>query len=125
MRNPIKGVEAWMTRHELEEMEEWKKWAIEIPFFEVPQGWKIKTIPPVTMAIVRFHLLSPSGNTYSIYFDAYDQLGCVGEPYWEVHPIENDVERFLMNEIDELIERVQIEELRRQKYAGSGRSSGT
>jgi len=93
-------MDGWKLRHQIEEMDEWGRWQVEIPEIVFPPEWKIQMRPPSVGAIVRFN-----ANGISVYLDCYSRLGVVGEPYWEIHPSENgDCERFLMADIDGLIE---------------------
>lgn len=87
----------------LEKEYEYAKWRDEIPFVELPEGYMFKPIPNFTGSVIRF-LAKKKGqeNTVSIYLDCYDELGLVGEPYWEVYPVDGDVHRCLMAEVDEL-----------------------
>ncbi len=82
---------------------EWRKWIKDIPFIQWPSDWKVKAVPPFAGAVIRYLVQTPKGEA-SVYLDCYDQLGCMGEPYWEVYPVEDDVERCLMNETDKLLE---------------------
>ena len=107
---PTKEAIAYVSRiqmmAELEGICEWRRWATEIPALQFPPEWKIRIIPPLLGAVVRFRVISEFGEV-SVYLDAYDQLGAVGEPYWEIYPGENgDPDRFLMNETAELIEGI-------------------
>lgn len=88
----------------IEKEYEYSKWRKEIPYIEIPQGYLIKPIPNFTGSVVRF-LASNKEQTssVSVYLDCYDELGIVGEPYWEVYPVEGDTERILMNNVEELI----------------------
>ena len=91
-----------MERYDLERKEEWKKWVKEIPAIEFKSDWKVKIIPPFAGAIVRFYI-DKGDKHISVYLDCFDNLGCVGEPYWEIFPYKDDVARILMNDVDELV----------------------
>ena len=76
-----------------------------IPFIKFPSTWYVKIIPPFSGATVRF-LINKTGDCssyVSVYLDCWDILGCVGKPYWEVYPVDGDVERCFIHETDELI----------------------
>lgn len=101
------------ARWRLEKKEEWHKWAQEIPEIVFDPGWKIRMRPPTVGAIVRFE-----AEGISVYLDCYGRLGCVGEPYWEIHPSpDGDCERFLMNDVEGLVDG-----LRRSIAARTGSS---
>jgi hypothetical protein len=93
----------WKYETEMEH----KKWLSEIPFISFPSDWQIQISPPFGGAVIRFRVKSGKAHI-SIYLDCYDNLGYVGEPYWEIYPDENgDNLRFLLNEINELIKAIQ------------------
>ena len=82
---------------------EYPKWAKEIPFIELPEGYMFKPIPNFSGSVVRFLAKKKGeGKEVSIYLDCYDELGLVGQPYWEVYPVDGDTARFYMEEVDEL-----------------------
>lgn len=80
------------------------KWMEKIPKLKFKDHWEVKILPPFGGAIIRFHLETGHGFV-SVYFDAYDMLGCVGEPYWEVYD-GDDIERFLLNEHEEMMDYI-------------------
>ena len=90
-------------RSKVESFYEYRKWIKEIDFFEIPNGWKFKPVPPFAGAVCRFGL-QVGKVSYSIYLDCYDELGFVGEPYWEVFEIDGDVKRFGIKQQKELID---------------------
>lgn len=92
-----------IDRYKLEDSEKWGHFVKEMPFIQFPDGWKIAVIPPFHGALARFRVELPSGQVKSVYFDAHDRLGYVGEPYWEVHPYRGDCGRCLLAKVDELI----------------------
>ena len=86
---------------------EWSKWHKELPAIPFKEGWKVKIVPPFGGAIVRFLVFNnDESKQASIYFDAYNLLGCGGKPYWEVYPYQNDVGRVPMNDVDGLLEMI-------------------
>jgi hypothetical protein len=119
----MKTYEETKCLYEVEKVFEWDKWRQEIPFLSFPADWLIKAIPPFSTGIIRYNIKHKDlpNSFVSVYLDCYDRAGCVGEPYWEVHPIDGDCERCLINETDELIAAItksldqqkQIEELRK------------
>lgn len=91
------------TVYEYERIMEHDKWNKEIPFIELPEGYKIKVIPPFAGAIVRF-LVKKQDVSVSVYLDCYDNLGCMNKPYWEIYPASNhDTFRCYIHETDDLI----------------------
>lgn len=81
------------------------EWAQEIPAFEIPQGYKIKVIPPFRGALVRFLVIdSLTEKEISIYLDGYNLLGYYNGAYWELYPnMAEDVSRYPINSIDKVI----------------------
>ncbi len=89
-----------------------RKWTEELPFFEFPSHWQVKIIPPFAMAVVRFFIRTkkmPGNQRISVYFDAYNLLGSMPHPYWEVYPIAEDTVRFHMNNVKGLIDCINEE----------------
>ncbi len=87
---------------------EYDKWFDQIPYFDIPKGWKFKPVPPFAGAVARFRVLA-EGKEFSIYLDCYDRLGCVGAPYWEVYEIDGDVMRFDIKDSSGLIDCIKNE----------------
>lgn len=95
------------TRYKMEKLYEWDKWRVEIPYLKFKPEWEVKVIPPVTGAVVRF-LVKKGESIISTYLDCYGELGCFGEPYWEIYPYVNgDVYRCAMNETESLIDAIE------------------
>ncbi len=102
-------------RRDVEEQENWRGIAHDIPTLRFKPEWSIKIIPPVGGAMIRF-TVKHKDITLSIYYDVYDRLGWVGEPYWELYPIEgmdSDTKddlyprRYLKDETEELLEEIE------------------
>lgn len=84
---------------------EYEKWRGKIPFIKFPSDWEVQIVPPSQGAVIWFKVRK--GETVlSIYLDCYDHLGCVGEPYWEIYPVEGDAPRVLMNDVDCLLQYI-------------------
>lgn len=98
-----------LDRYKIEEEMEWRKWMKRIPAIPAKDGWKIKPLPPFGGAVARFRVELPSGESKSVYLDCYDNLGCVGEPYWEVYPVGDDVSRCLIDEVDQLVNLIEAD----------------
>lgn len=96
-----------LHHYEYEQAFEWKKWMREIPDIQFPADWKIRIIPPFANAIARFRVYA-NDKEISIYLDCYDMLGFFGSPYWEIYPYSNDIYRVEMNDVSELINRIQM-----------------
>lgn len=84
---------------------EWDKWCKEIPRLNFHSDWNVKIIPPFACAVIRFNC-EKNGKTADVYLDCYDELGCFGEPYWEIYPYDDDTYRCPINEVDDLIKRI-------------------
>lgn len=85
--------------YEVEKVFEWDKWRTEIPYIQWPSDWAVRAIPPFHVGVIRYNVTKPNTKIFtSIYLDCYDRSGCVGEPYWEVYPVDGDCERILMSE---------------------------
>ena len=95
------------TKYKMEELYEWDKWRMEIPYLKFKPEWEVKVIPPFNGAVVRF-LVKKGENTISTYLDCYNELGFVGQPYWEIYPyVDGDVYRCLMDETELLIDAIE------------------
>jgi len=95
-----------MERYRIEDEENWRELMPQIPFIPFKAGWEVAVIPPYAGAVARF-LVRETANPksrVSVYLDWFDKLGCVGKPYWEVYPIDGDVQRCLLNEVDDLVQ---------------------
>ena len=97
--------EDYIKVYELERILEYRKWEKEIPFLQFDQDWEVKIIPHFGGVIARF-LVKKGEAKVSIYLDCYDRLGCVGEPYWEVYPYDDDVYRCSINEANLLLNAI-------------------
>ncbi len=91
-----------LDRAMIEQNEKWREITSEIPFLKFPDNVEVKVIPPFCGAMARF-LVKRGDVSVSVYLDFYDNLGFVGEPYWEVYPVKDDTARFFLNETDDLM----------------------
>lgn len=91
-----------LKRYEVERNEEWLRWLDKIPYLHFKEDWNVKVIPPFGGAMARFGI-TKGDNRVSVYLDCYDNLGVVGEPYWEIYSFEGDPYRVLMYDTDELM----------------------
>ena len=98
MRDAIKQAE-------LERDERWTYWIKRIPAIKFKGSWEVKVIPPFAGAMARFWIDEGEAHV-SVYLDVDDSLGCVGEPYWEVYPIDGDTFRCFLHETKELIDAI-------------------
>lgn len=60
----------------VEQMHDFRGWAIKLPAFHFDKEWDVKIIPPFAGAIIRF-VIDYNGKHVSVYFDAYSELGCM------------------------------------------------
>lgn len=88
------------------------KWAHELPYLQFPSHWQIKIIPPFLGATIRFKVKTASilsNENVSIYFDAYNNLGYFGSPYWEIYPNdEGETARFALDEAEEMLKQIEL-----------------
>ena len=96
------NIPTFIKRLEVEQEDKWQEWIDKIPFIQFPKGWQVQIIPPFGGAMARFRV--KKGEDYiSVYLDVYDQLGFVGQPYWEVYPVNGNTERCYMEDTQGLI----------------------
>lgn len=82
---------------------EQRAWYDKMPRIPFPNDWDVRAVPPFGGAMVRYRI-QRGGAEVSVYMDAHDKLGCVGQPYWEIHPNpEGECDRFLLREVDDLV----------------------
>lgn len=81
------------------------KWRKEIPYINFPNDWNVKIIPNFAGSVIRF-LVKKNDIEISVYLDCYDNIGCYGEPYWEIYPHEDDVFRCDMKDTNTLIKAI-------------------
>lgn len=96
-------------------MREYKKYDGVIPKIKFPTNWEILLIRPFIGNELRFRVYDGFGEV-SVYLDLFDELGSVGEAYWEIYC--EDTERFLIDDIDGLLEGI-TEMLKLQKKINS------
>lgn len=92
-------------RCDVERSQDWRGWIEKMPYIKFDPTWEVKVIPPFAGALARF-LVRYNGYVVSVYFDAYEQLGYMDGPYWEIHPVGGDVVRVLMNDVDGLLSAI-------------------
>lgn len=90
--------------YKCEELQEYRKWMKEIPAFHFEKEWNVKIIPPFGGAIIRFYI-DYNDKHVSVYFDAYDRLGFMGEPYFEFYDGE-ECYRYLLNESEKMMDDI-------------------
>lgn len=103
--NATNSGERWRTSTLANQAFEWNKWCKEIPRLNFKEDWNVKIMPPVCCAIIRFNC-EKNGKTADVYLDCYDELGCFGEPYWEIYPYDGDVYRCKMNDTKTLLKAI-------------------
>lgn len=91
---------------------------VTIPFLQFDPDWSVQPIPPFGAALVRFCVrrsIWPKNmrRSVSVYLDDLHALGSgpIDDdgsplPYWEVYPVDGDVDRFDMNDVEGLISAI-------------------
>lgn len=92
-------------RFEYEKMMEYMKWKKSLPGFHFKEKWNVRIVPPFCGAIIRF-AISYIDKWVSVYFDAYDALGLVGQPYWEYYD-GTDCHRYLLGDEEEMMREIE------------------
>lgn len=90
---------------EYDRLQETRKWMQELPYLHFKKEWNVRIIPPFGGAIIRF-CIDYNGKHVSVYFDGYDELGFVREPYFEFYNGE-ECYRYLMNESEEMMRDIE------------------
>ena len=98
-------------RREVEWQENWREWWENAPKLKFKEEWEVKIIPPTQGAMIRF-VVFKGEKRVSVYLDTMDRLGCMGRPYFEIYPYEDDVKRYLLDETEEMMNDIE-EELNR------------
>lgn len=96
-----------VSRCKVEQSEDWQVWIKKIPFIKFPADREVKIIPPFGGALIRFLVKKNESENISVYLDVYGRLGAVENPYWEVYPYHDDVVRVDMENVEELLQRIQ------------------
>lgn len=81
------------------------------PYLRFPSTWEVSVIPQYPYAEVRFLVRKRGRNDVgiSVYLDATDSLGSMGQPYWEIYPYcDGDTRRFLLGEEKQLLNAIRI-----------------
>lgn len=91
-----------MDRYDIERVQDWRGWDKRIPALYFKSSWAVRVIPPFGGAMVRF-LVESGEKSVSVYLDCYDELGCMGEPYWEVCSVGGDTARVLLDDAQGLL----------------------
>jgi len=95
-------------RYEIELEENWTNFYDAMEYIELEQGFSFRVVPPIGGALMRFLIFhKESERDFSVYFDAHDQLGSVGQPYFEVYPVQGDT--FRSTDIKEIMKAIYIE----------------
>ena len=100
-------------RSDVEREEEWEKYYKDMPYIELEKGFKIRAMPPTSGAMLRFSILAPSGNDYSVYYDVFDRLALYGKPYYEVYPyVDSDgyEDVYRSDNVEEILEVIYLQE---------------
>lgn len=100
-----------MNRYKIENSEKWREFAETVPAIQFKPEWFVQVVPPFSGAMGRFRVyLTPEtgkgARFVSVYLDAYDALGYVGHPYWEIYPIHGDCARYDIADVDGLLQGI-------------------
>lgn len=86
-------------------------WQDKLPFLQFKPDWLVRIVPPFVGAVIRFKVrknTTPGHQNVSIYFDAFNHLGSMRNPYWEVYPAaDGDTARFHLGEESEMMEEIE------------------
>lgn len=99
----------FMRRMQIERVESWRNWADKIPGLRFSPDWFVQVVPPFGGAIARFRVWSVNNpeKVVSVYLDAFDRLGSMGKPYWELWD-GSEIERFELGEVEDLIKAIGV-----------------
>lgn len=102
--------------HQLEDALDYGRWMRELPFMEIPAGFKIKVVPPWHGAVVRFWIQKADAvdmeKCISVYFDSRNVLGSMDQPYYEAYSIDDECQRYFVGEEDKMMADI-VRELNR------------
>lgn len=83
----------------------WRDYAFRMPYLKFDPDWEVAITPPFGNADARFRV--KKGNAVvSIYCDFDSNLGCMDEPYWEIHPIDGDCARYMLHDTEDLMQGI-------------------
>ena len=110
------------ARIALERLEEWGRWTRVTPALTSKEEWAVLMLPPAGRAMLRFRVSlkdHPNLSDISVYLDVSDNLGSMGQPYWEAFPIgtPQGTARYLMADTEGLLKCLN-DELTRRKEQG-------
>ena len=89
--------------HDVKISDDQRSWYAKMPHVPFDPSWDVRAVPAFGGAMVRYRVQSGKADI-SVYMDAHDRLGSVGQPYWEIYPAANgDTDRFLLAETSELV----------------------
>lgn len=102
--------EIYRSRIDIEGKQKWREEIDNIPYLSFKPEWKVKVIPPISNAVVRFLVELPSGVRKSVYLDSRQSLGFWEggtKPYWQVDPVGDDVGRCGIDDVKTLMELIE------------------
>ena len=79
-----------------------------VPYLNLPNDCEMM-FTPTYLAQARFMIRRKANPSVvaSVYLDIFDNLGCIGEPYWEVWSERiNETWRYVMKDVDALMVKV-------------------
>jgi len=94
-----------LKRYTIENQEDWYGWIDNIPFIRFDPDWDVQVIPPFSGAMVRFRV-KQGDHIVSVYLDCNQQLGYWDGPYWEAYPVDDDIWRVGIDDVDGLLDAI-------------------
>ena len=88
-----------------EDMMQFQEFSKKIPKLNFPEDWDITILPPFGGAMIRFVVTVKTAKV-SVYLDCHDNLGVVGQPYWEMYPLQDDTFRCMMDDVESLFDAI-------------------
>lgn len=83
-----------------------RDWIDKMPYLRFSNKWEVQIIPPFAGALVRF-CVKYKERSLSIYFDGYQALGYMEQPYWDVYPdTDGDPVRFLFGQEKKMMAKI-------------------
>lgn len=108
LKNLSKGTQIMLASEQLAQLADWNEWMKKIPAIPFKEDWKVRIIPPMVGATVRFWVFAigdvEEKYPVSVFLDCHNAIGMFPGPYWEINPYKGECKRIAMNDVDELVE---------------------